>query len=75
MELKVLNSLDPANPFFGLCQAAVVISAACHTTHTKPPHDASDNVSRTQRAMTSSPVLRVLYMFYVVVLFSSSPIG
>ena len=35
-------------------QAAAVISAACHITQTKPPHDASDNASRTQRAMTAS---------------------
>ena len=52
-------------------QAAEVSSAACHITQTKPPHDASDNASRTQRAMTASP-LRVPGMFYVLVWFPSS---
>lgn len=36
------------------CQAADVTSAACHITQTKPPQDASDIKSRTQRAMTVS---------------------
>jgi hypothetical protein len=52
---KSLNLPDPPIALFGLCQAAVVISAACHITQTKPLHDASDNVSRTQRAMILSP--------------------
>lgn len=47
-------------------QAAVVSSAACHITQTKPPHDASDNASRTQRAMMASSV-RVPVPFYVLV--------
>jgi len=51
-------------------QAAVVSSAACHITQTNPPHDASDIKSRTQRAMTASP-LRVPVMFYVLVAFLS----
>lgn len=37
-----------------LPQTPVVSSAACHITQTKPPHDASDNPSRTQRAITAS---------------------
>ena len=52
--LKSLNSLGPQNRLYRLPQTAEVISAACHITQTKPPHDASDNVSRTQRAMTAS---------------------
>ena len=48
----------------GPCQAAEVISAACQIIQTKPPHDASDNISRTQRAMTASPcVFRLCSMF------------
>lgn len=52
---KSLNLLNPPIGLFGLCQAAVVISAACHITQTKPLHDASDKASRTQRAMILSP--------------------
>ena len=37
-------------------QAAGRISAACHITHTTPPHEASDSSSLIQRAMTALPV-------------------
>lgn len=53
-------------------QAEATLKARLHTIQTKPPQQASDNISLTKRGMASSNLATVLRLFYVLYAFSSS---